>query len=124
MSEPKIKRPVVELDTSNQLALFTSPGPEATQPCASNSGTLRFIDPDPQAILIGGKRLDEHLRTVGARDPFVVRELLAEQDYPRFERAYEPGGRCPYAPRGMLGVILYGLMHALSSLRDRGERAP
>lgn len=118
MSEPKIQRRVVELDTSNQLKLFASPAPEATQACAGNSGTVRFIDPDPQAIFIGGTRLDGHLRTVGTRDPFVVRELLAEQDYTPFERAYEPGGRSPYAPRAMLGVILYGLMHGLSSLRE------
>jgi transposase len=47
-----------------------------------------------------------------------MRTLLAQLSFAEFENAYQPGGRPPYAPRAMLGVILYGIVQGLSSLRD------
>ncbi|WP_293653740.1 transposase, partial [Thiolapillus sp.] len=35
-----------------------------------------------------------------------------------FEQSYRPGGRSPYAPRAMMGLILYGIMQGVSSLRQ------
>ena len=35
-----------------------------------------------------------------------------------FEARYQPGERPPYAPRAMVGIILYGILQDLSSLRD------
>ncbi|WP_419616333.1 transposase, partial [Thiolapillus sp.] len=39
-------------------------------------------------------------------------------DWLSFEQSYRPGGRSPYAPRAMMGLILYGIMQGVSSLRQ------
>jgi transposase len=113
-----IKRPVVRLDTSNQLGLFPVTAPEAAEPISPVSKRVYFIEPDPSEIRLGGKGLYEHLKQVGERDAFVVRQLLLEEDWTAFESAYRPGGRRPYSPRALLGLILYGVMQGKTSLRD------
>ena len=47
----------------------------------------------------------------------MVAELLDAQDWTVFEQRYAHTGRAPYAPRAMLGLILYGIMQGVSSLR-------
>lgn len=121
MSDKKITRRVAKLDTSNQYNLFTDeasevlaapPGPRSRQ-----AGAVRFHDPDPRAIRLNEVRLDEHLKQMGQRQALQVREILETLDWRGFEQAYKPGGRRPYAPRAMLGVILYGIWQGVSSLR-------
>ena len=53
----------------------------------------------------------------GEREAFVVREVLGEMDFSALESRYRPGGRPPYAPRSMLGLVLYGVMQGVTSLR-------
>lgn len=79
---------------------------------------MRFAEPDPRAIFINQIRLDEHLKRMGQRAPLKVREVLAVLSYEAIERAYHANGRPPYAPRAMIGLILYGIMRGISSLRD------
>lgn len=118
MPSRPIKRPVVCLDTSNQLGLFPDTAPEALDPICGVSARIDFIEPDPNEIRLGGKGLYEHLKRAGERDALVVRRLLLEEDWSGFESAYRPGGRRPYSPRAMLGLILYGVMRGITSLRD------
>lgn len=119
MPKQRIKRPVVSLDTSNQLGLFA---PEAGSGVEGKAKSMpqgiRFKDPDPRSILLNGVRLDEHLRRTGETSALKVRLLLQEQSWLEFEAAYRPGGRSPYAPRAMTGLILYGIMRGITSLRD------
>lgn len=61
--------------------------------------------------------LEDHLRQAGIHAPFVVADLLDAQDWTPFEARYAATGRAPYAPRAMMGLILYGIMHGVSSLR-------
>lgn len=61
--------------------------------------------------------LKDHLRQAGLVAPFVVADLLDAQDWAPFEERYASTGRAPYAPRAMLGLILYGIMQGISSLR-------
>jgi|TARA_A100001518_G_C1213574_1_gene56224 transposase len=61
--------------------------------------------------------LEDHLRQSGIRAPLVVAELLDAQDWTPFEDRYATTGRAPYAPRAMMGLILYGIMQGVSSLR-------
>ena len=115
-----IRRRVRVLDTSNQLSVFDEENVEGL-PKASNLGTERAIQfraPDPRDILINQIRLEDHLKSVGLKSPLKMRALLAQLSFTEFEKVYLPGGRPPYAPRAMLGVILYGIMQGLSSLRD------
>ncbi len=116
---PSIKRPVVALDTSNQLSLFALEGiEEGRENQPKKAKTVRFNDPDPRSILLNGVRLDEHLRRSGETSALKVRRLLSEQCWQAFEGVYAPGGRPPYAPRAMVGLILYGIMRGITSLRD------
>lgn len=119
MSKTKIRRPVVTLNRDRQFGLFEELAPTSTPPdggdCVSPPS---FIDPDPREILIGTSSLEAHLKAVGNRDAFVVRRVLRELDFTVFEQAYSVRGRSAYAPKAMTGLVLYGLMHGVSSLRD------
>ena len=119
MPKQQIKRPVMTLDTSNQLGLFALEGVSGVE--GKQAGKLqgvRFQDPDPRGIQLNGVRLDEHLMRTGETSALKVRQLLKDQPWLEFEAAYRAGGRPPYAPRAMVGLILYGIMRGITSLRD------
>jgi transposase len=58
------------------------------------------------------------LQQAGLTTPLKLRPLLQLVSFADFEAHYRPGGRPPYAPRAMVGIILYGILQGLSSLRD------
>ena len=119
MQKQQIKRPVVALDTSNQLGLFAlEAGSGIEDKTVSTPQGIQFKDPDPRSILLNGVRLNEHLMRTGEKSALKVRQLLQEQSWLEFEAVYRPGGRHPYAPRAMTGLILYGIMRGITSLRD------
>ncbi|MDO9051525.1 MAG: transposase [Methylotenera sp.] len=78
----------------------------------------RFITGDPQAIFLGTARLQDYLQQSGLLAPLTVARLLDEQDWQTFEQRYAATGRAPYAPRLMMGLILYGVMQGVHSLRE------
>jgi transposase len=78
----------------------------------------RFVTGDPRKIFIGTTRLEDYLVQSGQTDPFEIAKLLDAQDWREFEARYAPTGRAPYCPRLMLGLILYGVMQGIHSLRD------
>jgi transposase len=78
----------------------------------------RFVTGDAHAIFLGTTRLEEHLKRSGQHAPFTVARLLAGQDWPAFEQRYAATGRAPYAPQLMVGLILYGVMQGVHSLRE------
>ena len=119
MPKQLIKRPVVALDTSNQLGLFAKQGIEEEEgKQAAKPQAVQFHNPDPREILLNGIRLDEHLHRIGEMSAFKVRQLLKDQSWLEFEAAYTPGGRPAYAPQAMVGLMLYGIMRGVTSLRD------
>jgi transposase len=79
---------------------------------------VRFEDPDPKAICINQLRLDEHLKAMGQRQPLKIRALLDALSFTAFEAVYGSGGRPPFAPQAMLGLILSGIVEGVTSLRD------
>ena len=102
-----------------QFTLFqespaSSPPPHRVT--AISSGR-RFRQGDAKAIFLGMTPLEDHLRQAGIVVPFVVADILDAQDWTPFEERYASTGRAPYAPRAMLGLILYGIMQGISSLR-------
>jgi transposase len=102
-----------------QFALFQE-SPASPSPSPRVTATLsgrRFIQGDATAIFLGMTPLADHLRQAGMHAPFIVADLLDAQDWTPFEDRYAATGRAPYAPRAMLGLILYGIMHGVSSLR-------
>jgi transposase len=84
---------------------------------ARDSGR-RFVTGDPKAIFLGTVSLADHLQQSGQMAPFTVADLLDDQDWSVFENRYGPTGRAPYSPRLMLGLILYGVMQGVHSLRE------
>lgn len=114
MAAKKIKRLVRELDTSNQLSLFSEVEREADLTAGVTAGCepgrVRFVSRDPHAIFINQVRLDEHLRAVGLKGPLRLRPLLETLSFAGFEQVYRAGGRPPYAPQAMVGLLLYGIM--------------
>ncbi|HZJ92676.1 MAG TPA: transposase [Thiopseudomonas sp.] len=72
---------------------------------------------DAKAIFLGMTPLEDHLRQASIVVPFVVADILDAQDWTPFEERYASTGRAPYAPRAMMGLILYGIMQGISSLR-------
>lgn len=118
MKKQSIQRRVKQIAADGQLGLLLpgdSPTPSEDK---TPAGAVTFVDPDPRHIQIGSLDLYTHLLNCGHRDVFVIRQLLAEQDWSAFEATYKPGGRHPYAPRALLGLILYGTMNGRSSLRE------
>jgi transposase len=78
----------------------------------------RFVTGDPREIVLGTTGLQDYLKKAGQQAPFVVAHLLGQQDWSPFEQRYAATGRAPYAPRQMLGLILYGVMQGIHSLRQ------
>lgn len=92
---------------SRQLSLRT----------ARDSGR-RFVTGDPKGIFLGTTPLADYLKQTGQVAAFTVADLLDRQDWSVFEGRYGATGRAPYSPRLMLGLILYGVMQGVHSLRD------
>lgn len=78
----------------------------------------RFVTGDPRKIFVGTTRLGDYLVQSDQTDPFEIAKLLDAQNWHEFEARYAPTGRAPYCPRLMLGLILYGVMQGIHSLRD------
>ncbi|WP_168787589.1 transposase [Paraburkholderia aromaticivorans] len=104
---PSIQEPFREVPAQN-------PRP---RPNASDTGR-RFVTGDPHEIVLGTTRLADYLKQAGQRAPFVVAHLPGQQDWLPFEQRYAATGRAPYAPRLMMGLILYGVMQGVHSLRE------
>ncbi|HFL2207116.1 TPA: transposase, partial [Legionella pneumophila] len=69
-------------------------------------------------IQIGKRGLEQHLLEADICQPFYIKELLSKQDWSIFEEPNKKKKRKPYPAQSMVGLILYGLMQGLSSLRD------
>lgn len=57
------------------------------------------------------------MKQAGQKAPFVVARLLEEQDWCAFEQRYAGTSRAPYCTRQMMGLILYGVMQGIHSVR-------
>lgn len=68
-------------------------------------------------VRIGELTLYDYLRQTKLHTPLVVATLLDQQDWTGFEAAYKPLGRLAYSPRGVMGLIVYGVMQGITSLR-------
>jgi transposase len=68
--------------------------------------------------MLGVTPLADYLKQAGQRAPIVVASLLQAQDCLAFEQRYAASGRAPYSPRQMMGLILYGVMQGVHSLRE------
>ena len=104
------------VDGSGQLSLLDeAPAPGAGRE-ASGSGRV-FMSPDRRRLRPDGVPVGELLRESGDLAPLVVTEFLDGLDRGEFESAYAGTGRAPCPPRAMVGLVVYGTMEGVGSLR-------
>ena len=77
-----------------------------------------FKNPDPNEITIGTVVLGDYLKYSDLEWVIKMRIVLQEMDWTDFESRYKLTGRSPYAPAVIMGLILYGTMSGMSSLRE------
>jgi transposase len=107
-------------DLQQQALAFEITLPPAGKP---EAGPARFIDDAPQGLFVGAQRLDQFLQTNGLTWVVRLRTELEQLDYTELETAYLGGGRKPYHPRTLLGLIVYGILNRSWSLRELEELA-
>lgn len=74
-------------------------------------------------LSIGNQSIEDYLLMADIMQPFYVKELLSKQDWSIFAKEHPSKGRRPYSPQAIVGLILYGLMQGISSLRDLARMA-
>jgi len=99
------------------------PGPDKPGRDGGTRFELTFEDPDPRLIRRSALRLDDFLQSCGLLEPLAVRDFLRSMDWSRFESAYRPELRKPYAPVCRVGLVLYALLRGVSSLLGIEELA-
>lgn len=112
-----VNKKMKSIPPGDQLSLFhvQSAGgePEAWEgKCGSD-----FINPNADRLYVGDLSLKEHL--TGNDFGWVLRLglYLAGLDWSFFESKYNPAGRRPLHPKIILGLILYGMIEGIWSLR-------
>lgn len=128
MRSPQMKNPVQrrvnQVSASGQIGLLLAVlSEDGVESAPSSPGQVVFNDPDPAGLHVADLPLAEHLKRCGIREVFVIRHLLQQENWSDFESAYRPGGRPPYSPRAMMGLILYGVLKGDSSLRQLEQLA-
>ena len=117
----EIKRQVIGIDSSGQFGLFRGMGERKGKGRGQRDkgeAQRHFEDPSPRGILIGNESLGEYLIRAGQRRVFEIRQMLRSLQWGGFEAKYRGGGRRPYHPAALLGLILFGIMEGKSSLRQ------
>jgi len=106
-----------------QIALFADREAMKERAGVSRAGSgpereVKFCAGRPQGVMIGHQTLEEFLSEREHDEVFRLREFLERQDWSQFARRYRGGGRPPYDPAMMTGLILFGVMQGKSSLRE------
>jgi transposase len=107
-------------DLQQQVLAFELEPPAAGKAAV---GRARFIEDAPDGLFLGAQRLDQFLRTNGLGWVVRLRSELEQLDYTAMETAYLGGGRKPYHPRTLLGLIVYGILNRAWSLRELEDLA-
>jgi len=99
-----------------------TPGPAQTTlfgPCEPIAPPARkvFADPSPHALTVGRTSLEDYLRSSKQTHVFFLRDVIRSLDYETFLARYPGGGRPPYHPALMLGLVLYSILKGVDSLR-------
>jgi hypothetical protein len=113
-----MSRKTVKIDRSLQFDLLGENPTSSTDKHLNVAASRRtFIAPDRHELFLGMTPLDRYLEQASLIAPLSVARVLDAQDWSEFESRYAQTGRAPYAPRVMMGLILYGIMQGITSLR-------
>lgn len=88
------------------------------EPSKEPAPATRFQDADPRDIWLGNTRLDEYLKGAGLGWVVGLRQLLRQVDVSELEEAYQAGGKPPFHPHVILGLLVYGITLGINSLRS------
>lgn len=80
-----------------------------------------FKDPDPRRIVIGSSTLGDFMGLSGLSWVVDMRTLLRSLDWSSYESRYKAGGRPPYHPVNLVGLLLLGHITGLTSLRQMDQ---
>lgn len=117
-------RKTVRVDRNRQFDLLgDTPIPTSSEKLTIAGTGRTFVAPDREDLYFGMERLDHYLAQAGLDAPLAIAPLLDEQDWTEFESRYAPTGRAPYAPRAMMGLVLFGVMQGVHSLRNLEQLA-
>lgn len=109
-----MKRPMRQIRTTGQLALFEEPSHGGPRITPIRGG---FVEPSAEGIRVGDESLRRYLERAGMAWVFEVADMLRAVDWTAFEARYPRRGRPPYAPRLMAGLIIFGARHGIDSSR-------
>ena len=113
-----MSRKTVKINRSLQFNLLEeNPTSSADKPLNVAVSGRKFIAPDRRELFLGMTPLDQYLEQASLTAPLSVARVLDSQDWSEFESRYAQTGRAPYAPRAIMGLILYGIMQGVTSLR-------
>ena len=104
---------------ANQGELFDlipEDGPEPSEQ-QRHGEQRRFVSPSHDELFIGARTLRGYLEDCGQLDIVRLAKALDALDWTQFEAKYDGPGRPPYAPRLMAGLVMYGLLKGVNSLR-------
>ena len=119
----KKKNRSVRIDADGQMHLFADKEAMKGRQRADRQGgsegrSVQFCTGRPERILICSQSLEDFLTEREHSEAFRVSEFLHKQDWSLFVKKYKGGGRPPYDPAAMVGLILFGIMQGRSSLRE------
>jgi transposase len=86
-------------------------------------GATAFLDATPWHLFVGSERVDAYLNSRGLGWVVKLRKELEHIDFSILERNYLGGGRPPYHPHIVMGLIVYGVLKGKHSLRELEELA-
>src|SRR5210317_1626776 len=105
----KIRRRVRKLP-DNQFALFESADTAPSEVQKKLMADPRFRYPNRNELRFGAHPLSKYLEeSRSGRQALQMVELLEQLDWGGFTDKYEGGGRQPYHPQLMAGLVLYGI---------------
>lgn len=112
------KRRRRRIDNSGHQGLFAGLEWAVAEDREEPRGKVVYLNPDPRGIWLGCRLLEDHLRECGEAEVLLVREFVGGLSWESFQNRYLGGGRPAYHPAVMVSLILFGLMHGRSSLRE------
>ena len=86
-------------------------------------GVVVFNDPAPDRIMAGTMFLSEFVSLYDLGWVREMRAVLRAMDWSSYVARYKPGGRQPYHPAALVGLILLGFLTGRTSLRQLEEMA-
>ncbi|KTD57540.1 transposase [Legionella shakespearei] len=81
------------------------------------------INEGEESLHIGHQTIEHYLLAADIRPPFYIKEILSQEDWSLFVSPDKVRKRPPYSAEVMVGIILYGLMQGITSLRDLSRMA-